>query len=383
MIITVVCDVLGEENNGTTIAAMNLIRSLKAKGHTVRVVCPDEDRRGQEGFFVVSTINFGPLNNYVRRNGVVLAKRDDAVLRAALDGADVMHTVTPFLLTHAAIRIAKEMGIPITSSFHCQAENFTSHIFMMNVRLANLIFYKILYRYIYRHSDCIHFPTQFICEVFHKAIGRPMPHRVISNGVNRSFTPGEKRDASDAPFTILFTGRYSREKSHRVLIDGVAKSKHRDEIRLIFAGAGPKQEQLERYAKKRLSHPPVFGFYDRTTLIDILRSADLYVHPAEIEIEAISCLEAIACGLVPVISDSPRSATRFFSLTERNRFRCNNAAHLAEQIDYWFEHPEEKQECSLAYLGYAKQFDFEECMLRMEQMIREVYDGAAQRDLLQ
>lgn len=96
MIITVVCDVLGEENNGTTIAAMNLIRSLKAKGHTVRVVCPDEDRRGQEGFFVVSTINFGPLNNYVRRNGVVLAKRDDAVLRAALDGADVMHTVTPF-----------------------------------------------------------------------------------------------------------------------------------------------------------------------------------------------------------------------------------------------------------------------------------------------
>ena len=35
MIITVVCDVLGEENNGTTIAAMNLVRSLKKKGHNV------------------------------------------------------------------------------------------------------------------------------------------------------------------------------------------------------------------------------------------------------------------------------------------------------------------------------------------------------------
>lgn len=41
MKITIVCDVLGEENNGTTIAAMNLIRSLKAKGHNVTVVCPD------------------------------------------------------------------------------------------------------------------------------------------------------------------------------------------------------------------------------------------------------------------------------------------------------------------------------------------------------
>ena len=48
MIVTVVCDVLGEENNGTTVAAMNLIRALKAKGHTVRVLCGDEERRGEE-----------------------------------------------------------------------------------------------------------------------------------------------------------------------------------------------------------------------------------------------------------------------------------------------------------------------------------------------
>ena len=37
MIITIVSDVLGRENNGTTIAAMNLIRSMKARGHEVRV----------------------------------------------------------------------------------------------------------------------------------------------------------------------------------------------------------------------------------------------------------------------------------------------------------------------------------------------------------
>ena len=35
MIITVVCDVLGEENNGTTIAANNLINFLREQGHTV------------------------------------------------------------------------------------------------------------------------------------------------------------------------------------------------------------------------------------------------------------------------------------------------------------------------------------------------------------
>lgn len=45
MTITVVCDVLGEENNGTTIAAMNLIRFLKSQGHNVRILCGDADKK--------------------------------------------------------------------------------------------------------------------------------------------------------------------------------------------------------------------------------------------------------------------------------------------------------------------------------------------------
>ena len=44
--IAVICDVLGEANNGTTIAALNLIRTLREKGHEVRVVCTDADRAG-------------------------------------------------------------------------------------------------------------------------------------------------------------------------------------------------------------------------------------------------------------------------------------------------------------------------------------------------
>ena len=55
MVITVVCDVLGEANNGTTIAALNLIRSMRERGHTVRVVCSDQNRKGEEGFYIVPT----------------------------------------------------------------------------------------------------------------------------------------------------------------------------------------------------------------------------------------------------------------------------------------------------------------------------------------
>ena len=112
-------------------------------------------------------------------------------------------------------------------------------------------------------------------------------------------------------------------------------------------------------------------------MLRVINSADLYVHPAEIEIEAISCLEAISCGLVPVIADSPRSATRFFALDEKNLFRFNDPTDLAGRIDYWIGHPEEKAEYSEKYLGYTRQFEQEHCMSEMENMILETIDRHA------
>ena len=115
MKITIACDVLGEENNGTTIAAMNLIRFLKKRGHEVRVVCPDEDRRGEAGFFVVPQLNVGPLNRYVRKVGVSIAVSDDGILNRALRDVDAVHIMTPFFLGKAALDHARKAGIPVTA----------------------------------------------------------------------------------------------------------------------------------------------------------------------------------------------------------------------------------------------------------------------------
>ena len=51
--IAVVSDILGAEKSGMTAAAANLISYLKARGHAVRVICPDEERQGQNGYYVI------------------------------------------------------------------------------------------------------------------------------------------------------------------------------------------------------------------------------------------------------------------------------------------------------------------------------------------
>ena len=52
MKITMICDVLGEANNGTTLAALNVIAHLREKGHQLTVVSPDAYRT-EAGFVAV------------------------------------------------------------------------------------------------------------------------------------------------------------------------------------------------------------------------------------------------------------------------------------------------------------------------------------------
>ncbi|MBQ9481751.1 MAG: glycosyltransferase [Clostridia bacterium] len=380
MKIAIICDVLGEENNGTTIAAMNLIRSLKAKGHSVRVVCPDEKYSSVPGFYVVPQRSFGPLDGYLEKNGVTLAKPDADIIRSAIKGADVAHIMLPFSVGKAAIRIAKEEGVPVTAGFHFQAENLTAHLKLQHFDLLNDAVYHSRWNAFYKYVDCIHYPTQFIRDVFEKSVGQKTEGRVISNGVAKAFTENgaarEKRVGGK--FTVICTGRYSREKRQELLIEAATLSKYKDDIKLVFAGDGPLKDKLIRLAEEKKVDAE-FKFFSREELLGALRSADLYVHTAEIEIEAIACLEAIASGLVPVIANSPRSATRYYALDEKNLFDYDSPSSLAERMDFWRENPAEAEKNRAAYADFTREIDYDACMDKMEEMLKEVAENAKER----
>ena len=238
--------------------------------------------------------------------------------------------------------------------------------------MVNKVIYKHYYKKAYKYADCIHYPTNFIRNVFEEIVG-PTPGYVISNGVQKIF----RRKESERPEElknkkiILFTGRISLEKSHHILVEAISKSKYEKDIQLILAGQGPRKEEIEKLSKKLLTNQPIINFYSREELVNIINYADLYCHPAEVEIEAISCLEAISCGLVPVIANSPKCATKEFALDERSLFEVNNPESLKDKIDYWFDHPEELEEMRNQYAATASKFDFDECMDKMEKMLKD------------
>ncbi len=378
MNVTIICDVLGVPNNGTSVAAYNLIDHLKAQGHNVTVVCCDADKEGESGYKIVPTMKLGPIvNAALARNEVVPAKADSAILEDAIKGADVVHLLMPFPLSWKAVKICEKYGIPMTSSFHVQAENFTCHIGMMKSAFATKEVYKYFYKKVYSHCAYTHYPTEFIKQDFEGNIKKHVPSKVISNGVSEFFfEPApveaiEKQKAKNKDkFTIVVVGRYSSEKAQQVLIKAVAKSKYKDKIHLILAGEGPKRRHYKKLVKKN-GVDCEMRFFDHEELKEVLNAADLYVHTAYVELESIACLEAIVTGLVPIICNSKRSAARFFARDDRCLYQKWNSEDLKNKIEYFMENPQELEACRKKYKTQANVSRLGECMNKMEQMLEE------------
>lgn len=376
MKIAVVCDVLGEENNGATHAGMNLIRSLQAKGHEVRIVCPDQDKKGQAGYYVCPQRSFGPFNNYVKKVGVTIAKADEKIIEEAIKDVDIIHLHLPFPMSNCAIKIAKKYDIPLTASFHMQAENLTSYLKMQKIKPINNFVYKFIYKHTYKHVDAVHYPTDFIKNTFEEKIKKETNGYVISNGVNPACTRKEtpKPENLKDKFVILSTGRYCNEKAQDVLIKAIGKSKYKDKIQLILAGQGLKRKKFEKLAKKA-GIEPIMKLFPREEIADVINYADLYVHPARIELEGIACLEAICLGKPTIVSDSKKSATKFFAVDDRCIFENNNPKDLAKKIDFMIEHEKLRKEIGEMYFKSAKKYDQLECMDEMEKMFFETIEN--------
>lgn len=124
MKITIVCDVLGQENNGLTIATMNLLRYLKERGHEVKVLCADADKKDLEGYYVVPNKDFGVFDNYLEKNGVSLASPDKEIIESAIKGADVVHIMLPFALGQAVAKITEEKKFRRRRAFICLRKTF-------------------------------------------------------------------------------------------------------------------------------------------------------------------------------------------------------------------------------------------------------------------
>lgn len=374
MIVTVVADVLGEQSNGVTICALNLIHALTNAGHSVRVLCADKDKKGKDGYYILPSINLGPFQRIVDENGVVLAKPDVMEIGRAIKGSDLVHVMAPFPMGRVAVKVAKAFGVPVTAGFHVQPKNVTAHFAgTFNSKFINNLCFKDFWKHFYCHVDAVHYPIQFIRDMFENACGHKTNGYVISNGTPKDFLPRKVERPAEwqGKFIVVCTGRYSKEKKQILFLKALARSKYKDQILPILPGQGRKEKELRRYAEKHDLNP-IFRLFNRQEMSDLLNMADLYVLSSEAEIESVACLEAMTCGAVPVMNNSPYNGNRSYALHQENLFDMNNHGDLAKKIDWWFEHPDILKKTHDEYIEFSKGMNIDLSMRKMVAMIEEV-----------
>ena len=370
MKIVLVVDYFGDTTNGTTVTTRLLHDSLVKYGHEVKILCGKGN--GWDNVYETGFLKIPVLYYFCRKNGYLMAKTKKKVIKEALDGADLVHFLADFPMERAAKKYCDKHKIKTCAAFHIQPENATAQIHL-NFKIINSFVYN-LYRVIFfRKFSDIHCPSNMIAEQLRKHHYKARLH-VISNGVNSKFQPMEVTRPSEykGKYLITMVGRISKEKRQDLVIKAIAKSRYAKDIQLLLLGRGTWLKKIKRLSKRKLINPAKFLFVNQDELLKVLNYCDLYVHASDIEIEAISCMEAFACGLVPVISDSKLSATSQFALTENNKFKAGNYLDLAKKIDYWIEHKEEKEELSKKYAEYAKEYHSENCVEKMNKLFLDI-----------
>lgn len=356
--LALVLDSFGNRGNGTSNSAIQYAQGLEALGHQVRLV-------GVGSTDYPARVHRIPLVSHVAaRQQMSFARADPELFRRAFAGVDLVHIYEPFAFGRAALAQARSMGIPVTAGFHIQPENITYSAgplrYLPGVDAA---IYRLFRFWLYDHVRHIHVPTQLTADLL-RSHGYKAHLHVISNGYQPRFNPGDRyergryeRQRPDRLIQVVASGRLAREKDHLTLIRALALCRNRRRISLTIAGTGPMERRLKAEAARQLNGTQVsIGFHHNTTMPDLLRQADLLVHPSIADLESVSVLEGMACGAVPVIAQSDLSAAGHFALVEHSLFPVGKAQALAAQVDWWIDHPDALAVWSRRYAEHAKEY---------------------------
>lgn len=369
------------KGNGLSASAQRTVKYLKEAGLDVKVLSGADEGSDVLPEFVLPNWKVPVFDNLVRKQGYTFADIDRKVIQNAIDWADIVHLEEPFLLQMEVCKMAVRSGKILTATYHLHPENLYSSIYMRKNPFLNGPTMKIWRDTVFNKCSMIQVPTENAASRLVRWHFKP-EIRVISNGMLPhegldENSPICASDSSDGTFTIVTTGRFSVEKDQITLLNAMKYSHNASRIRLVFAGRGPIGDRLKakasRFVKSGiLQHEPDFGFHSLEELEQIYRKSDLYIHCATVEVEGLSCMEAIELGLVPVIATGDLTATAQYALSENSKFRARRARELAERIDYWLDHDQERRAEARRYLGMGKQYDIRKSIDKLVCMYEDV-----------
>ncbi len=301
MHLALVTETYAPEINGVAMTLGRLVDGLAQRGHRITVVRPrqrhESPRYSETHRLACRQVRLPgvPMPGYPQlRIGLPATRRLLQLWRVTRP--DLVHVATEGPLGATAITAARRLGIPVTSSFHTNFDQYTRDYRMGWLKPVVAAWLRRLHNRTLRTFA----PTHDLLARLEKEGYANL--RLLSRGVDTALFNPARRDpalraawgaAPDDP-VVVHVGRMAAEKNYGLLFCAFNAVKAVEpRTKFVLVGDGP---MLATYQRQR---PDIIftGFYTGTNLARHYASGDIYLHASFTETFGNVVTEALGSGL--------------------------------------------------------------------------------------
>lgn len=290
-----------------------------------------------------------------------------------------MHTPSSWLMTSIA-KYAERNHVPYIVTNHVMNLN-------LNMNKTGWFFRKVLTIYerqavrLMNSASMVTAPTRNALKMMQHI---DVPMTAISNGLDTNYySPGKVDKTIAAKFMIdlesarmIYTGRLDGEKRVDILIDAMPKLlKEHPNIQLVIIGKGLLDKELrQRAADHQLGDRIIFcGYVTNDEKRGLLRMSDIFVNASPAELQCISALEALACGVPLVVADQVALPELTNDTKNGLIFAYPSVDDLVHTLDELIADPKRRKQMAQAGRAWVcKHHDYAKTV----QQYRDVYSAA-------
>jgi len=296
-----VTETYAPEINGVAMTLGRLVDGFAQRGHRVTIIRPRQ-RHESPKFSVTHRVACRqvrlpgvPIPGYSQlRLGLPSARRLQHLWTTSRP--DLVHVATEGPLGASAIRVAGRLGLPVTSSFHTNFDQYTR-----DYRIGWLKpIVSAWLRRVHNRTLRTFVPTRDLLSRLETEGYTNL--RLLSRGVDTALFNPARRDpalreawgVAHEDLAVIHVGRMAAEKNYPLLFHAFDAIKAvQPRARLVLVGDGP---MLATYQKQRPD--AVFtGFYTGVNLARHYASGDIYLHTSVTETFGNVVTEALGSGL--------------------------------------------------------------------------------------
>lgn len=292
------------EVNGVAITLGRMVQGLQQQGHHIHMVRPRQGKQDvvtTHADYTETLVSGMPIPGYPElKSGLPARGRLLKLWRA--QRPDIVHIATEGPLGWSALSAARKLGLPVSSDFHTNFQNYTKHY---GIGLLKRPISAYL-RYFHNKADCTLVPTA--------ALQRELEQDgyqnvlVVARGVDCELFNACKRSAElratwgadEHTTVVMLVSRIAAEKNLSVVFDAFKGMQALDaQAKLVIVGDGPARAELQA-----LYPDAIFtGMQTGEALASHYASGDIFLYPSLTETYGNVTIEAMASSLATIAYD--------------------------------------------------------------------------------